>query len=133
MFDKDTAVKSVLGVGQPTKRIMRSYPIDEDLVRRLKVLAADRREKVADLVNNSIRMGIDKIPAQQIMELESEPELHKITKTITVSISEKMWVEFGALVNLQKVNKGTAAVNAISDYVDKYRSLFDSLNIKGRG
>lgn len=61
MFEKDAAVKSILGVGQPAKRIMRTYPIDEDLVRKLKVMAADRNEKVADIVNKAIRMSIDKI------------------------------------------------------------------------
>ena len=68
-----------------------------------------------------------KNPAQQIMELGNEQESHIIKKTITLSIPEELWGEFGALINLQKVNKGDAAVNAIRDYVDKNRYLFDSL------
>lgn len=69
-----------------------------------------------------------KNPAQQIMELGNEQESHIIKKTITLSIPEKLWTEFGILINIQKVNKGDAAVNAIRDYVDKNRYLFDSLN-----
>lgn len=66
-----------------------------------------------------------KIPTQQIFELESEQDSHNTTKTITVSIPEKLWTEFGMLINIKKINKGEATVEAIRDYVDKNRDLFD--------